>query len=342
MSSLNSTLPQNVSFVRPQFFYINGFSNIPYVKYYYIFLCIVLTVTILGNSFIMFIIYIEQSLHTPKYVVVFHLAVVDMCGSTALIPKMIETFLFDSQLISYEGCLANMFFVHSFTFMQSLTLLALAYDRFVAICFPLKYHIIITTAGMGKILAGIWILAAGVVIAAVGFTTRLSFCKSIVINSYFCDHGPIYRMSCNDNFPNYVIAQIGITILLAAPLTLILSTYVCIILALLKIASEEERIKAMKTCTSHLILVAMFYLPISAIYIAANITSIDPNTRIISTSLSSTISPMMNPIIYTMKTEDFAVFIVSMLLSSNCNLTTCPVSLTLCSISPCPAIISAL
>ncbi|MBN3316780.1 O51F2 protein, partial [Atractosteus spatula] len=252
----------------------------------------------------MFIIYIEQSLHTPKYVVVFHLAVVDMCGSTALIPKMIETFLFDSQLISYEGCLANMFFVHSFTFMQSLTLLALAYDRFVAICFPLKYHIIITTAGMGKILAGIWILAAGVVIAAVGFTTRLSFCKSIVINSYFCDHGPIYRMSCNDNFPNYVIAQIGIAILLAAPLTLILSTYVCIILALLKIASEEERIKAMKTCTSHLILVAMFYLPISAIYIAANITSIDPNTRIISTSLSSTISPMMNPIIYTMKTEE--------------------------------------
>uniref|UniRef100_W5NM95 Olfactory receptor 51F2-like n=1 Tax=Lepisosteus oculatus TaxID=7918 RepID=W5NM95_LEPOC len=300
----NSTLPQNVSFVRPQFFYIGGFSNIPHVKYYYIFLCFVFIVTVLGNSFIMFIIYMEQSLHTPKYVAVFHLAVVDMCGSTALIPKMIETFLFDFQFITYEACLANMFFVHFLSSLQSLTIVILAYDRFVAICFPLKYHIIITTAGITKILAGIWILAAAVILSLVGLTTRLSFCKTIVIDSYFCDHGPMYRMSCNDNFPNYVIAQMGITILLAAPLTLILSSYVCIILALLKIASTDERLRAMKTCTSHLILVAMFYLPISAIYIAANLTIIHPNIRIISTSLSSTIPPMMNPIIYTIKTEE--------------------------------------
>nr|XP_006643090.1 PREDICTED: olfactory receptor 19-like [Lepisosteus oculatus] len=304
MSSLNSTLPPNVSLVRPQFFYINGLSNIPYVKYYYIFLCFVFTVTLLGNSFIMFIIYIEQSLHTPKYMAVFHLAAVDTCGSTALIPKMIEAFLFDFPLITYEACLANMFFVHLFQFLQSFTVVLLAYDRFVAICFPLKYHLILTTAGMGKMLGGIWILAAGVLIVGVGFITRLSFCKSIVINSYFCDHGPVYRMSCNDNFPNYVITQISIIVLLTAPLTLILSTYACIILAVLKIASLEERIKAMKTCTSHLILVAMFYLPISAIYIAANITTVDPNIRIISTSLSSTIPPMMNPIIYTIKTEE--------------------------------------
>ncbi|MBN3316779.1 O52K1 protein, partial [Atractosteus spatula] len=181
MSSLNSTLPQNVSFVRPQFFYINGLSNIPHVKYCYIFFCFVFTVTVLGNSFIMFIISMEQSLHTPKYVVIFHLAVVDMCGSTALslIPKMIETFLFDSQFISYQGCLANMFFCSS----QSLT---------------------------------------------------------IVI----------------------------------------------------------------ETCTSHLIEVAMLYLPLSSIYIAVNITTVHLNTRIISASLSSTIPQMTNPIIYTIKTEE--------------------------------------
>ncbi|XP_069045863.1 olfactory receptor 1M1-like [Lepisosteus oculatus] len=304
MSSLNSTVLPHVPFVRPQFFYINGLSDIPHVKYYYIFLCFVFIVTVLGNSFIMFIISMEQSLHTPKYVAVFHLAVVDMCGSTALIPKMIEAFLFDSQFISYEGCLANMFFVHFFTSLQSLTIVVLAYDRFVAICFPLKYHIIITIAGMGEILTGIWILAAGITMAAVGFTTRLSFCKSIVVNSYFCDHGPMYRMSCNDNSPNNVIAKISITILLVAPLALILSSYISIILALLRIASMEERLRAMKTCTSHLMLVAVFYLPISAIYIAANFTTIEPNTRIISTSLSSTMPPMMNPIIYTMKTEE--------------------------------------
>ncbi|MBN3301277.1 O51F2 protein, partial [Amia calva] len=302
MNSLNSAVSPNATFVRPLFFYINGFSNIPHVKYYYIFLCCVYAVTVLGNVFIMFIIYNEQSLHTPKYIAVFNLATVDMCGSTALIPKLIDSFLFDSQLIAYEACLANMFFVHFFTFMQSLTLLVLAYDRFVAICFPLQYHVIMTNTVMIVILAIVWICTAGLLIIAVSLITRLSFCASIVINSYFCDHGPTYRLACNDNSPSDVIAKLCITILLFGPLVLILLSYLCIIFALLKIASREGRLKAMKTCTSHLILVAVFYLPISVTYIYFK--TIHPNDRIINTSLSSTIPPMLNPIIYTLKTEE--------------------------------------
>ncbi|XP_066556245.1 olfactory receptor 51F2-like [Amia ocellicauda] len=304
MSSFSSAVSPNATIVRPPFFFVSGFSDIPHGKYYYIFMCFVYVVTVLGNSFIMLIIYIERSLHTAKYVIVFHLAVVDMCGNTALIPKLIDTFLSGNQLITYEACLANMFFVHFFTFMQSLTIVALAYDRFIAICFPLKYHVIITNVAMVVILAVLWTLTAGLVIAAVAFLSRLSFCKSIVINSYFCDHGPMYRMACNDNSPNYIIAKIAITILLVGPLVLIVATYICIIFALLKIASREERLRAMKTCTSHLIVVTLFYLPISIIYIAANVTIVHPDVRIISTSLSSTIPPMLNPIIYTIKTEE--------------------------------------
>nr|XP_006643088.1 PREDICTED: olfactory receptor 51F2-like [Lepisosteus oculatus] len=304
MSTLNSVMSANATFVRPQFFYINGFSGIPHAQYYYVFLCFVYAVTVLANAFILFIIYIEQSLHTPKYMAVFNLAVVDMCGSTALIPKMIETFVFDSQFITYEACIANMFFVHFFFFLESLTLVVLAYDRFVAICFPLKYHIVITNSQMAVILAVVWFLTSGLVITCVGFITTLSFCKTIVIDSYFCDHGPMYRMACNNNFPSYIMAKIAITVLLFAPLVLILLSYVCIIFALLKIASGEQRLKAMKTCTSHLLLVTVFYLPISATYIAAIMSTLHPNTRIISTSLSSTIPPMLNPIIYTIKTEE--------------------------------------
>ncbi|XP_066556254.1 olfactory receptor 51F2-like [Amia ocellicauda] len=304
MISFSSAVSPNATIVRPPFFFVSGFSNIPHLKYYYIFMCFVYVVTILGNSFIMLIIYMDRSLHTAKYVIVFHLAVVDMCGSTALIPKLIDTFLSGNQFIAFEACLANMSFVHFFTFMQSLTLVVLAYDRFIAICFPLKYHVIITNVAMVVILAVLWTLSAGLVIAGLAFMTRLSFCKSIVINSYYCDYGPMYRMACNDNYPNYIMSIMAITIMLVGPLVLIISTYVCIIFALLKIASAEERLRAMKTCTSHLIVVALFYLPISIMSIASNVTIVHPNVRIISSSLSSTIPPMLNPIIYTLKTEE--------------------------------------
>ncbi|XP_069045856.1 olfactory receptor 1E16-like [Lepisosteus oculatus] len=309
MNSLNSTFLLNATFVRPQMFYISGFSNIPHVKYYYIFLCLVYALTVLGNSFIMFIIFLVRSLHTPKYMAVFNLAVVDMCGSTALIPKLIDTFLFESRFISYEACLSYMFFVHFFSFIQSLTLVVLAYDRFVAICFPLKYHVIVTNTAMLAMLTVVWILTGGLMTTAIIFITRLSFCKTTMIESYFCDHGPTYRMACNDYTPNNIIAIFCTALYFIAPLVLIALSYLCIIFALIKIASMEGRLKAMKTCTSHLILVAVFYFPISATYLVAFTATIHPNARIINTSLATVIPPLLNPIIYTLKTEEIMVAI---------------------------------
>ncbi|XP_066556236.1 olfactory receptor 1E16-like [Amia ocellicauda] len=304
MSSLNSTVSPNAAFVRPQFFYIKGFSNIPHVKYYYIFLCFVYAVTVFANFFIIFIIYTERSLHTPKYSAVFSLAVIDICESTALIPKLIDTFLFDSQFIAYEACLANMFFVQFFIAMQSLTLVVLAYDRFVAICFPLRYHVIMTNSSMLVIIACVWVFTATLHIILVLLITRLSYCRSIVIESYFCDHGPMYLIACNDIFPNYIYAKICITVFNFIPFILIVLSYVCIISALLKIASGEERLTAMKTCTSHLMLVVVYYVPFFITYIAAFMSIFNSNTNILCTSLSSTIPPMLNPIIYTLKTEE--------------------------------------
>ncbi|XP_066556220.1 olfactory receptor 1E16-like [Amia ocellicauda] len=304
MTSQNSTVPPNATFVRPEFFYINGFSDIPHVQYYYMFFCFVYVVTVLGNCFIMFIIYMDRSLHTPKYVAVFNLAVVDLCGNTALIPKLIDTFLLNSRYIRYEACLANMFFVHFFSCNQSLTLVVLAYDRFVAICFPLNYHVIITNTVMLVIVTVVWILTAVSIITLLVLITRLSFCKTTVINSYFCDHGPVYRMACNDNSANNISAIFCTVLYFIAPLVVIALSYMFIILALLKIASKDGRLKAMKTCTSHLILVAVFYLPICATYLAAFTGTIHPNARIINTSLATVIPPMLNPIIYTLKTEE--------------------------------------
>uniref|UniRef100_A0A4W4E106 G-protein coupled receptors family 1 profile domain-containing protein n=1 Tax=Electrophorus electricus TaxID=8005 RepID=A0A4W4E106_ELEEL len=297
VSSMNET------FFRPTF-YISGLYNVPHAKYYYIFLCFVYAVTVLGNSFVMGVIFLARTLHTAKYIAVFNLAFSDLCGSSAVIPKYVEMFLFDKQYISYEDCLANMFFVFFFMTLQSLTLLALAYDRLVAICFPLRYHAVVTKTAMAVIIGVIWVFALIVFALLVGFITRLSFCRSTTVDSYFCDHGPVYKLACNDTTLNYIMALICIAAILYIPLILITVSYVCIGFALLRLSHGADRLKAIKTCASHLMLVAMFYLPIISVYIVILTTYIHPNTRIINSVLTHTIPPMLNPIIYTLKTKE--------------------------------------
>ncbi|XP_061105511.1 olfactory receptor 1F1-like [Conger conger] len=303
MSPLNSADFTNASIVHPDFFFISGFAGIPYTNYYYIFLGFVYAVTVLANTFVMFMIYTDRCLHSPKYIAVFNLAVSDLCGSTALIPQLIDTFLFKSHLISFEACLTNMFFVLDFITMQSFTLTVLSYDRCVAICFPLRYNEIVTNKSMLLITAILWIIAGTAILIAVIFVNTLSFCKSTVVHSYFCDHGIIHRMACNDNTPSSVIVWSHPIMISWLPSLFIIVTYICIARALLKITASE-RLKAMKTCSSHLILVSVFYLPMS-ISVALG-SSMHPNARIINMSLATVLPPMLNPIIYSLNTEEFS------------------------------------
>ncbi|XP_036416864.1 olfactory receptor 1496-like [Colossoma macropomum] len=295
---------ENTTFIRPPTFYISGLYNVPHTKYYYMFLCFVYAVTILGNSFIMGTIYLARTLHTAKYIAVFNLALSDLGGSSAIIPKYADMFLSENQYIPYEDCLTSMFFVFLFMTMQSFTLLSLAFDRVIAICFPLRYHAIVTKTTMSLIIGVLWLISVFLVTIRLVLIGRLSFCRSTIVYSYFCDYFPIFTLACNDNSPNYALAYVNVSVLLCIPLMLIGFSYVCIGVALCKISQGAERIKAMKTCTSHLILVAMFYLPIISVYISAHTTYIHPNTRIINSVLTQIIPPMLNPIIYTLKTEE--------------------------------------
>ncbi|KAM3869617.1 olfactory receptor 1-like [Diretmus argenteus] len=288
----------NATFVRPAQFYLSGFSNIPHVKYYYVVLCFVYAVTVVGNGFLIAVIYLVKTLHTPKYMIVINLALTDLCESTALIPKLLDTFLFDRRYIVYETCLSYMFFVMFFGSLQSWTLLIMAYDRFVAICFPLRYHAIVSKSAIAAILMFAWGFAVTIIALLVGLLDRLSFCRSVVIKSFFCDHGPTFVLACNDTSVNTIMAYIGFIMILCIPLILIAITYLCIAIALIRIASGQERVKALKTCSSHLILVAIFFLPIVSNNIATVATSMHPNVRIINSSLTHIIPALLNPIIY--------------------------------------------
>ncbi|XP_050956809.1 olfactory receptor 1M1-like [Labeo rohita] len=304
MSSLNASFSQNISIVRPEYFFIIGLSGIPYSSYYYIFLFITYFITMIGNSIVLLIIALERSLHSPKYIGVFNLALADIGETNALIPNMMKTFLFDSRYISYNACLINMFFVFLFSTMQSFTLLVLAYDRFIAICLPLRYHAIVNNTNMTLILSAKWAFNSSVVALMVSLITRISFCDSNVIQSYFCDHGPVYRLACNDNSVNRFMGSFITALYLVVPLIIIILSYLGIFLALNKITTWESRLKALKTCVSHLLLVGIYFLPISCAYIAAFMLSLAPNARVITTSLAYAVPPMLNPIIYVLNTAE--------------------------------------
>ncbi|KAK2828290.1 hypothetical protein Q5P01_019324 [Channa striata] len=311
MDLFNSAFGENITFVRPAYFIISGFTGIPNIKYYYVFLFFVYVISVLGNTVVMVIICLDHNLRTPKYVAVFNLAFVDLFGSSALVPKLIDIFLFEHSYISYNDCLTFMFFCYMCLSMQALNLVALAYDRLVAITFPLHYHGKVTHRFMVSLIASFWVFVIIVILIAVGLLTRLSYCKSVVINSYFCDHGQVYKLACNDNTPNTIISKLLPVLILWLPLVFILFSYSFIGFALSKVSTVQERLKAFKTCTAHLSLVIIYFLPILVTFTMS--ANIHPNARIINLSLTSVFPPMLNPIIYVLQTQEIKVSVKKIL-----------------------------
>ncbi|XP_051717419.1 olfactory receptor 1-like isoform X2 [Ctenopharyngodon idella] len=296
---------QNISIVRPEHFFITGLTDTPYSTYFYIFLFIIYFISIIGNSIVILIIALHRSLHSPMYIGVFNLALADIGESNALIPNMMKNFLSDSQYMSYNACLANMFFVNFFITVQTCTLVVLAFDRFIAICLPLRYNAIVNNKFMAIVFSVIWAFNTFMVTMSTSMMTRLSFCKSNVVESWYCDYGRLMRIPCNDSSINKLIALLCEALFLVAPPFIIVLSYVGIFLALCKITTWEGRFKALKTCVSHLLVVGSFFLPIICIMIAAP----SANARIISGSLSFALPPMLNPIIYVLNTAKIKALI---------------------------------
>ncbi|XP_076025074.1 olfactory receptor-like protein OLF4 [Genypterus blacodes] len=294
----------NATFVRPEKFYIGGFSNVPDVKYYFVFLCFVYIVTVLGNVLLLSVIYQVKTLHTPKYMIVCNLAFTDLCESTALLPKVLDTFLFNRRYIVYEACLSHMFFVYFLASMQSWTLVIMAYDRLIAICFPFRYHSLVTKQSITAMLLFSWVFLSSLVIYIVKLFDGLSFCRSLVIPDFFCEYAGTFHLACNDISLNVIMLFVVSVILLCIPLIFIAVTYVSIAIALIRIASAQERLKAMKTCTSHLILVAIFFLPITGGTIATFVTYLDVNSNMLINCLTLIVPAFLNPIVYSLKTEE--------------------------------------
>ncbi|XP_036416409.1 olfactory receptor 52K1-like [Colossoma macropomum] len=301
----STALMRNDSLIHPPGFFIIGLIGFPYTNIYVIFLALIYVITAISNCFVICIICMDHHLHVPKFIAVGNLAVVDLVLSTSLIPSMIKIYLLKDNFIEYKLCLVQMYMCYAFLTLESFSIAILAFDRLIAICLPLRQNSINTTTTMTTIVAAMWTLSHGVTIVSTSSMTYLSFCNSVQVNSYFCDYAPVFRLACNDNSLQWTFATVLSSVCIFVPLSFIVLSYTCILFSVFQMKSVESRFKALATCTEHLILVAIFYIPILVIFMIGLFrVGINPDVRIVGLSLSSCIPPCTNPIIYSLKTKE--------------------------------------
>ncbi|XP_029626392.1 odorant receptor 107-1 [Salmo trutta] len=294
-------------------FYITAFHTLGNKNYLILALSIIYIITLMGNFVLLAVFMMNPSLQNPKYVAVCNLAVVDISLNSVIIPQMVPVFVFNLNYVSFGTCFSQMFFMHLFGDMESFSLALLAYDRVIAICFPLRYLTINTNLRMLLILLGIWTLAFLLEVYPVALASSLPYCASRVVQSCCCEHGPVYRLACSDISFNRKLATAKTLAVLLGPLSFIIFTYAVVVVAVLKFASTTQRWKAFHTCLTHLLLVLVYYLPIILAYVLGNlrlVQSSDLLTAILTVSV--TLPPMLNPIIYSLKTEELREKIIKL------------------------------
>lgn len=300
--------------IHPPGFYIIGFTSMPFANLYFIFLAFVYVVSVVFNTFLIYIITLDLRLHNPKFMAVGNLAVVDLVLNTCIIPGMLKAFLAKNNFVPFNLCMVQMYVYYSFISMESFSIAVLAYDRMIAICFPLRHGSINTMTSMSCILGVIWCFCLGIPIFSTSIMTRLSYCDSVNVYSYFCDYAPVFRLACNDNSLQWAVASVLSLVILLGPLSFIILSYMSILIAVFRMKSVESRVKVLATCTEHLILVAVFFFPVLTIFMVGLLARIkpDPDLRVLSLSLASCIPPCLNPIVYSLKTKEIKSKVLTM------------------------------
>ncbi|KAM9220629.1 LOW QUALITY PROTEIN: olfactory receptor OR51C1-like [Dugong dugon] len=266
-----------------------------------------------GNSLILFAIITQPSFHEPMHYFLSTLSTTDLSLSISTLVTMLGIF-FNAREISFNACLSQMFFIKLFTVMESSVLLAMAFDRFVALSNPLRYATILTDSRIAHIGVAIVIRGAVMLTPMVALLKRMSFCYSHVLHHYYCYHPDVMKLSCTDTRINNAVGLTAMISTVGVDSVFILFSYVLIIKTVLSIASQEERKKAFSTCVSHIGAVALFYIPLISLSFVHRFGKQAP--PYVPTMISNTyllFPPVMNPIIYSVKTKQIRRSIIKIL-----------------------------
>ncbi|XP_062872341.1 olfactory receptor 52K1-like [Trichomycterus rosablanca] len=314
---MNSTLNINGTLSSDDGFYIIYLTDLSNKNYLMLVLAIIYLITLLFNLVLLAVVLMNSSLQNPKFLAVCNLAVIDISMSSVIIPQMIFVFVFNLNYVTFGSCFSRMFFMHFFGDMESFSLALLAYDRLVAICLPLRYPTINTNRRMMLIIAGLWFLVFLLELFPVFYASRLNFCTARVVRSCCCEHGSVINIACGDKSFNKMLATVKSLFVLLGPLIFIICSYIIVVVTVLRIASVAQRWKAFHTCLTHLILVLIYYLPVILAYVLSSLKVIqlaDIFTAVLSVSVN--MPPMLNPIIYSLKTEELRDKVIKFIMPS--------------------------
>ncbi|XP_059531861.1 olfactory receptor 8B12-like [Myotis daubentonii] len=260
-------------------------------------------VTVVGNLGMITLIGLNSHLHIPMYFFLFNLSFIDLSFSTTIIPKMLTSFVSKKNIISYAGCVTQLFFFCFFVFSESFILSAMAYDRYVAICKPLLYTVTMSPQVCLSLLLGVYGMGIWGAVAHTGNIMFLTFCADNLVNHYMCDIIPFLELACNSSYINLLVVFVVVAVGIGLPIATIFISYGFILSSIFHISSIEGRSKAFSTCSSHIIAVSLFFGSGAFMYLKPpSVLPLDQGK--VSSLFYTIVVPMLNPLIYSLRNKD--------------------------------------
>ncbi|XP_018420724.1 PREDICTED: olfactory receptor 1020-like [Nanorana parkeri] len=256
-----------------------------------------------GNLLIIIVVRLNARLQTPMYFFLSNLSVIDICFSSTVVPKILVNTISKDHSISFVGCATQMYFHLALGGVECLLLAVMAYDRYTAICKPLQYNLIMDKKLCTGLVVGCWIVSFTNSLILTTFTFQLPYCKSNLISHFFCEMPPLLRLSCRDIWFNELAEYISGAIVALGSFTLILVSYLWITLTVLKFHTTKDKLKAFSTCASHIAVVTLYYGTIMFMHLHPRSSSSAEQDRVV-TILYTVVTPMLNPIIYSIRNKD--------------------------------------
>ncbi|XP_047630355.1 olfactory receptor 7A17-like [Phacochoerus africanus] len=260
-------------------------------------------ITVFGNLLILLAVSSDPHLHTPMYFFLSNLSFVDICFTSTTIPKMLVNIQTENNLITYAGCITQMYFSILFGGCDNFLLAVMAYDRLLAICYPLHYTVKMSPWLCGLLVLVSWILSVLNSLLQSLMVLQLSFCTDLEIPHFFCDLNQMFKLACSDTFVNDTVLHVSTGLLAGGPLAGILYSYSKIVSSICRISSAQGKHKAFSTCASHLSVVSLFYCSVLGVYLISAATHSSSSTAVASV-MYTVVTPMLNPFIYSLRNKD--------------------------------------
>ncbi|XP_077175167.1 olfactory receptor 5AR1-like [Paroedura picta] len=285
-------------------FILLGFTDNPHMQLpLFLMFLLIYVLTIIWNLGMIVLIYSESQLHNPMYFFLGNLSFVDLCYSSVIARKMLSDFLSKRKRISYNACAIQMYIFGFLADVECLLLAVMAYDRYVAICNPLLYQVVMSKKVCKQLMAVAYIVGMVDSMIHTFNTFRLQFCRSNVLNHFFCDIPPVLALSCSDTSINEIVMFTFIGFIIGSSIGMILVSYTCILNTIMRMRSAEGRWKAFSTCVSHLTTVGIFHGTMLFMYFRPSSSySFDQDKWV--SMFYTIVIPMLNPLIYSLRNND--------------------------------------